>query len=223
MSEKTVVAIYMRVSSDDQRNRETIKTQQDVTERYVAVHDELTIYRWYRDDGISGTIPMSQRPDGELLLRDAAAGRFQALIVVRADRLGRNEIDLLQLYALFERLGIALIGISEPIGDHVTFGIKAILSSDERKQFLKRSAEGMTRAAHEGRYCGGIVPFGFRVDEKKHLARLAPDEESFGDWAQRASCGGSMRGSTRAGAACESPIGLTNSGYRRRTRKMAGS
>jgi site-specific DNA recombinase len=75
MSEKkVVVAIYCRVSSDDQRNRETIKTQQDVAESYLAVHYELEVYRWYIDDGISGTIPMSQRPEARSCCVDAAAG-----------------------------------------------------------------------------------------------------------------------------------------------------
>src|SRR5581483_5253428 len=125
------------------------------------------------------TIPMSRRPEGAALLRDAAAGRFEALVVTRADRLGRDEIELLQLYALVRQFDVELIGVSEPIGDEFMFGIKAIVSADERRRFLARSAEGMERAAREGRYCGGIVPFGFRVEGKKQTARLVPDEEPF--------------------------------------------
>jgi len=175
---KRIVAVYCRVSSDDQRNRETIRTQVEVIERYLATH-ALEVYRWYKDDGVSGTIPMGQRPAGKLLLDDAVARRFEAVVVVRADRLGRDAVDLLQVHGLFTQLGIDLIGAVEPIGDEVLFGIKAVLSADERKKFLARSAEGMTRAAREGRYTGGIVPFGFIVDGAKQSARLAPDERPF--------------------------------------------
>ncbi len=180
MSEQpTVVALYLRVSSDDQRERETINTQRDVAERYLALRDDLVVFRRYQDDGVSGTVPMSQRPEGGVLLRDAAAGRFQAVVVTRADRLGRDEIELLQLYALFASIGVELIGISEPIGDQFMFGIKAIVSADERRRFLARSAEGMARAAREGRYCGGIIPFGYRVEGAKQKAHFVPDEPPF--------------------------------------------
>lgn len=180
MSERTRrVAVYLRVSSDDQRNRETIRTQEDVAQRYLELHPDLEAVAWYRDDGVSGTITMSQRPQGKLLLRDATARKFEAVLVARADRLGREAIELLQLRALFASLRIELIGMSEPIGDDVTFGIKAVLSADERRKFLERSAEGMARAAREGKFCGGIRPFGYEVQGKKQTARLVPNEDTF--------------------------------------------
>ena len=46
-----------------------------------------------------------------------------------------------------------------------------------------RSADGMNRAAREGRYTGGIVPFGYRVEGHKASARLVPDEAIA--WADR--------------------------------------
>src|SRR5439155_12321419 len=36
--------------------------------------------------------------------------------------------------------------------------------------------DGMAEAARGGRYCGGIVPFGFRVEGRRESARLVPDE-----------------------------------------------
>ncbi len=178
MTTKDGVAVYCRVSSDDQRNRETIRTQIDVIEHYVAERD-LAVYRWYKDDGISGTIPMAQRHEGKQLLDDAVAGRFKAVLVLRADRLGRDAVDLLQVYGRLTQLGVDLVGVVEPIGDELLFGIKAVLSADERKKFLARSAEGMARAAREGRYCGGIIAFGYVVEGFKQTARLVPDQRPF--------------------------------------------
>ena len=37
----------------------------------------------------------------------------------------------------------------------------AVIAANERRKFLERSAEGMNRAAKEGRYTGGIVPLGY--------------------------------------------------------------
>jgi len=170
------VAVYERVSSDDQRERETIKTQTGLFDRHLAMHPNARVYRWYPDDGVSGTIPMIQRPAGKRLLEDAMKGRFTEIWVTRPDRLGRNEIDLLQLYALLEGLGVKLVGIVEPIGDRFIYGIHAVVSAASRRRFLAQSAEGMARAAREGRYTGGIVPLGYKVEGWKHTARLVPSD-----------------------------------------------
>jgi site-specific DNA recombinase len=179
------VARYERVSSDDQRERETIKTQTEMIDRYLSLNPNLRVYRRYVDDGVSGTIPMGERPSGRELIQDALARRFSQILVTRPDRLGRNEIDRLQVYALFESLGIQLVGVCEPIGDAFIYGIHAIVDGHYRRQFLAQSAEGMNRAAREGRYTGGIVPLGYKVDGKKETAHLVPgDAIIWGDWTE---------------------------------------
>ena len=149
MDQTRLVATYERVSSEDQRERETIKTQTEMIDRYLGLHPNLQVYRRYLDDGISGTIPMGERPSGRLLIQDALARRFSQILVTRPDRLGRNEIDRLQVFALFESLGIQLVGVCEPVGDAFIHGIHAIVDGQRRRQFLAQSAEGMNRAARQ--------------------------------------------------------------------------
>lgn len=50
------------------------------------------------------------------------------------------------------------------------------MADHARREFLTRSADGMDRCAREGRYVGGIGPFGYRVAGVKPHARLEPDE-----------------------------------------------
>jgi site-specific DNA recombinase len=118
------------------------------------------------------------------MVADAKAGKFFKIIVLRASRLGREEIDLLTTYNLFvDVLGIELIGVAEPLGDRTMFGFQSIMAGYARRQFLADSARGMERAAKEGRYTGGIVPLGYRVDGRRQTARLIPDETIiWGDW-----------------------------------------
>src|SRR3990172_6988089 len=73
--ERISVAVYMRVSSDDQRDRETIKTQREAIERFLAANPQYHVYRYYADDGISGTVPMALRPAGGQMVADAKAGK----------------------------------------------------------------------------------------------------------------------------------------------------
>ena len=168
------VAIYERVSSDEQREKETIQTQTFLVERYLADHPELTVRGRYLDDGVSGSVPLAQRPQGRLLVQDAMAGRIQKLVVTRADRLGRDAIDLLGIRALFDSLGIELVGITESLDDYLTYGVKAIVSDHEKRRFLERSAEGMERIVRAGYFPGGIVSLGYVVDGGKPHQRLVP-------------------------------------------------
>jgi len=179
------VAVYERVSSDDQRERETIKTQTEMIDRYLSAHPEMEVYRRYRDDGVSGTIPLRERPEGGPLFTDARAGKFEAIVMTRPDRLGRNEIDRLQLFSLFQELQIELIGVCEPFGDEFMHGVNSLVDGLYLRRFKALSREGMTRAAGEGRYCGGIVPIGFKVEGLKQTARLVPsDIPIWADWTE---------------------------------------
>lgn len=81
--------MYLRMSTEEQKEKQTIATQRNFGERYFAAHNIL-IYSWYADDGVSGIIPLDQRPEGIRLLADARARKIDTLFVYRLDRLGRD-------------------------------------------------------------------------------------------------------------------------------------
>ena len=51
------VALYIRVSSEEQREAGTIQTQREFLESYCELHG-LDVVETYADDGVSGTIPL---------------------------------------------------------------------------------------------------------------------------------------------------------------------
>ena len=110
------------------------------------------------------------------LVRDARARRFSQVWVVRSDRLGRDAFELLRIWRVFESIGVALRATDENIDDPFYFDIHAVIAANERRKFLERSAEGMNRAAKEGRYTGGIVPLGYCVSGDRGARRLVPDD-----------------------------------------------
>jgi site-specific DNA recombinase len=177
------VATYERVSSEDQRERETIKTQTDEIARRLASQPGVELVGRYVDDGVSGTIPLAERPDGRRLLSDAVAGRFEELWVYKVDRLGRDAVDLLVVRRRLDALGITLVSVVEGQPDLLGYDVQAVVADHYRREFARRSADGMNRAAREGRYTGGIVPFGYRPEGHKATARLVPDEAII--WADR--------------------------------------
>ncbi len=172
----TPIATYARVSSDEQRERHTVLNQRAALDSSLGSQPSFVVFKHYEDDGVSGTIPLEDRPGGSALVRDARAGRFSQIWVVRADRLGRDELGLFHVRRLFDSLGISLHATDENIEDPFTYGIQAVVAAQERRKFLERSAEGMNRAAKEGRYTGGIVPLGYTVAGDRGARRLVPDD-----------------------------------------------
>lgn len=86
-------AIYCRVSSDEQAEKGTIEGQVQYAKKYMELHGlEACIeeYEFYLDEGVSGTLPLAERPAGAKLIADAKAGKFKALYVYRLDRLARS-------------------------------------------------------------------------------------------------------------------------------------
>src|SRR5829696_3698634 len=90
----TGVVLYLRVSTEEQRERQSIGTQREFGLRYCELHDEHLVDQ-YPDDGVSGTIPLDQRTEGARLLADARAGRFDIVLIYRLDRLGRDPRGIL--------------------------------------------------------------------------------------------------------------------------------
>ena len=169
------IAIYLRVSSDDQAERGTIATQADELRRRLAAEPGVVVIGEYVDDGVSGTIPLDERPAGAKLLADAQVGLFEEVWVYKLDRLGRDLIELAIARRSLVAMGIRLVSAQEGEPDEFMFDIQSAVAANERRVFLRRTAGGMRTAAGEGRYCGGIVPFGFRVEGLKQNARLVPD------------------------------------------------
>ena len=172
----THIATYARVSSDEQRDRHTVLNQRSALSRRLGSEPDVFVFRHYEDDGVSGTVPLEDRPAGGALARDARVGRFSQVWVVRSDRLGRDAFELLRIWRVFESIGIALRATDENIDDPFYFDIHAVIAANERRKFLERSAEGMNRAAREGRYTGGIVPLGYSVSGDRGFRRLVPDD-----------------------------------------------
>ncbi len=170
------IAIYERVSSADQRERETIKTQTDALDARLAAEPGIEIVARFADDGWSGMKPLAERPGGRELLAAADAGRFDELWLYRVDRLGRGLADTAAMGRRLEGRGTTVVTVQEGRLTPFMFDLFAMLAQNEHRVFHQRSGDGMTRAAKEGRYTGGVVPYGYRVEGQKQLAHYVLDE-----------------------------------------------
>src|SRR5947209_6614943 len=101
MKTSAAVGIYLRVSTEEQRERQSIETQRDFAERYCGLH-ELSQREFYSDEGISGTVALEKRPEGQRMFEDARAGRIGQVLCYKLDRLGRDARLILNSVAELE-------------------------------------------------------------------------------------------------------------------------
>jgi site-specific DNA recombinase len=169
-------AIYLRVSTEEQRERQSIQNQRDFADQYCHTNG-ISIADWYADDGVSGTVPLPLRDQGARLAEDARQGRFDTVLVYKLDRLGRDPRMILNAVAELEACGARLLSMTEPFDTKDPSGrfmltVLSGVAGFERDNILQRSREGTNRLAREGAWLGGIVPYGYRVEGKKRDARL---------------------------------------------------
>jgi site-specific DNA recombinase len=167
------VAVYARVSSEDQQERGTIENQLEFARKYCELH-QSEVAAWYKDDGVTGTIPLEDRPDGVKVLADAKAKKYELLLIYRLDRLGRSARTILNAVHELESAGVKIRSMKEPFdtGDpsgRFLLTILAGVADLERETILERMWYGANRAARSGKWLGGIVPYGYMVNAEGFL------------------------------------------------------
>lgn len=164
------VVLYGRTSSDDQQERETIKSQIEFAEKFTDLH-KMNLFDQYLDDGVSGTIPLIDRPEGKRLIEDAMAGKIKTVLIYNMKRLGRKaRITLDAIYQL-EEYGVTIRSMTEPFDTGTPMGrfVITVLAGQaefDRDTLLETLWHGANRVARLGQWLGGIVPFGYQVVDK---------------------------------------------------------
>jgi site-specific DNA recombinase len=173
------VALYLRVSSEEQRDRETIEIQREFLEPYCDLYG-FEVVKTYADDGVSGTIPLHERPEGRQLLDDAKEGKFQAVLVYRLDRLGRSLLVVVDAHDRLEGLRVSLRSATESIetatpSGRLIFQMLASFAEFERGSIRERTQAGLHRAFKNGKHVGRI-PYGYTLAADERGLEVVPEE-----------------------------------------------
>ncbi len=173
-TKKRRALIYERVSTYEQKERGSIKTQEDEVVRRLQREPDVEVVGLYKDEALTGMLPLAERPAGAQMLRDLESGEADEVWVFKVDRLGRDGENPFWVRKRLARLGVRICSATEAIEDPFIFGIHVLLAQKEHEVIRERTTAGMNRAAREGRYTGGVVPYGYRVEGEKPKSRLVP-------------------------------------------------
>ena len=159
--------IYARYSSDNQRE-ESIEGQIRECTAY-AEKNGVTVIKHYIDRALSAKT--DNRPDFQQMIKDSEKRLFDIVLVWKLDRFARNRFDSAHYEYLLERNHVKLVSATEPISDSPAgIMVKSMLTGMAEyysAELSEKVVRGMTENVLKGKYNGGTVPIGFKVDEEK--------------------------------------------------------
>jgi site-specific DNA recombinase len=163
-------AIYARVSSDKQREENTIASQTAALVAFAREQQFEVPQEWvFEDDGYSGASLI--RPGLERVRDLAAEGLIQAILVYAPDRLSRRYAYQILLIEEFARAGVETLFVRAPRGstpeDELLVQFQGMIAEYERAQILERSRRGKRHRARQGEVSVlSGAPFGYRFIRK---------------------------------------------------------
>ena len=148
-----MAAIYARVSSEQQREANTIASQTASLIEFAQGHDLEVPQEWvFEDDGYSGAT--LERPGLERVRDLAAEGQIQVVLAYSPDRLSRKYAYQILLIEELARNGVETLFVKAPQGssaeDQLLVQFQGMISEYERAQILERSRRGKRHRAQSG-------------------------------------------------------------------------
>jgi DNA invertase Pin-like site-specific DNA recombinase len=139
------VALYARVSTDDQTTENQVRELKAASERHG-----WDVVAQFVDHGISGAKGRDKRPQFDALLKGVARREFDMVAAWGVDRLGRSMTDLLSFLGELQGKGVDLylhqqaVDTSTPAG-RALFQMCGVFAEFERAMIQERVKAGIAR------------------------------------------------------------------------------
>lgn len=173
----TRVLVYARISQDREGAGLGIDRQREDCLAYAEARS-WNVIEIFEDDDISAYSGKA-RPRYKDLLEAIGAGRADAVLAWHPDRLHRSPKELEEYIDLSERHNLPTYTVSAGIYDlstptgRMNARIVGAVAKHESEHKATRIRRARLQAATEGRWQGGITPFGFLADGITHHAEQA--------------------------------------------------
>ena len=175
-------AAYVRLSRDDKKKRgDSLETQRNIIENFVAVASDIRIVEVYADNDLTGR--NFNRPGFHQMLSDIEQGKINCVIVKDLTRFGRNAIDVgYYLEKHFPALGVRFIAVTDPHdsleGDGgIMLPIKNLISESYALDISRKCRAVQRQNIASGRFVGRLAPYGF-MKSPDNCHKLIPDPDT---------------------------------------------
>jgi DNA invertase Pin-like site-specific DNA recombinase len=168
---------YLRVSGRGQLDGDGFPRQRTTIQGYADMNG-FRIIRWFREEGVSGTKDLGNRPALQALLIALHADGVKIVLIERLDRLARDLMVQETIIGDLRKHGFELISVAEPDlcsddpSRKLVRQVFGAIAEYERAQIvLKLRGARIRMRLREGR-CEGRLPFGTKPGEENVIARM---------------------------------------------------
>jgi len=170
------VALYARVSTEEQTHGLSIDTQLDNLRQW-AKDNGHTVVDEYVDLGVSARKAPSKRPELQRLLTDLA--RVELIVFTKLDRWTRNVKGYYDVQEQLDKHKVAWTAIQEDYETLTSSGrfkvnIMLSVAENEADRTSERIKVVLDRKIQRGEYIGNRVPYGYSVIDK----HLVPNDDA---------------------------------------------
>ncbi len=167
---KVRCAIYTRKSSEEGLDQDfnSLDAQREACEAYILsqrAEGWVALSARYDDGGFSGG--GMERPALKRLLADIAAGRIDAIVVYKIDRLTRALSDFVKMVEIFDAQEVSFVSVTQAFNTTTSMGrltLNVLLSfaQFEREVTGERIRDKVAASKKKGMWMGGLPPPGLR-------------------------------------------------------------
>ena len=175
-------AVYCRVSSDEGLDQafNSIDAQREAGHAFILsqrAEGWIPVADDYDDPAYSGG--NMERPALKRLLADVESGKVNIIVVYKIDRLSRSLADFAKMVEIFDRFGASFSAVTQQINSATSMGrlmLNVLLSfaQFEREVTSERIRDKFAASKAKGMWMGGVVPLGYRVQDRKLL--IVPED-----------------------------------------------
>jgi len=168
---------YLRVSGKAQVEGDGFIRQLEAIKRYAAEHD-VKIMRTFRDEGVSGTKDLEDRPAFVEMMTALHSNGTKLVLVEKLDRLARDLMIQETIIGDLRRNGFELVSVMEPdlLQDDpsrkLMRQIFGAIAEYEKTMIVPKLRGARARVRARSGRCEGRKPFGYFEGEASVLAHI---------------------------------------------------
>ncbi len=173
------VAIYIRVSTEHQIDKESLPVQRRELINYSKYILNIDNFEVFEDAGYSGK--NTNRPALQNMLHRIEMYEFSHLLVWKLDRISRNIIDFSKMFEQLKKYQVTFISKNEQFDTSNAIGeavikFMMIFAELERNQTAERVTSVMMSKAENGDWNGGRIPFGYDYNKEERTFSINQPE-----------------------------------------------
>src|SRR3954454_19258657 len=178
-------AIYTRKSTEEGLDQvfNTLDAQREACEAYIksqAGEGWRALPDHYDDGGFSGG--NMERPAIKRLLADVHAGKLDAIVVYKVDRLTRSLTDFSRIVERLDARGVSFVSVTQAFNTTTSMGrltLNVLLSfaQFEREVTGERIRDKIAASKAKGMWMGGNVPLGYDLHDRRLFVNPAEAEQ----------------------------------------------